>query len=270
MSTTEESYSTGSTTGLFGGADGRSVPDALDKHSKEPLHAQLSAIMRAKIYRREWPSRSAIPSEHELMARYGISRGTVRRAIKSLVDEGLLDQRMGRGTFVTPQEISHPAGVRPISFAESLHSQGLEFTTEVLDKEVGGAADDVAFELEIMPGDPVLFLRRVRRVDNKPIICQESWEALDLCPGYQDVDFAHESAFDAAERCSGKRIKSSKIRYTARLAGKEHGTYLECDESTAVLVLEQTIRFDDSKAFEWSLTWLKPGQAIVGTAVNGS
>lgn len=253
----------------FALAQGSSAPDELDRSSKEPLNEQLASLMRTKIYRGEWPSRSVIPSEHELMARYGVSRGTVRHAIKNLVDEGLLDQRMGRGTFVTPQEILHPAGIRPISFAESLHAQGLDFRTEVLAKERMGAPSDVASELEIEPGDPVLFLRRVRRVDGMPIICQESWEALEKCPGFDQVDFTKESAFDAVERCSHHHIKSSMIRYTARLAGKEHGGYLCCDAYTAVLVLEQNIRFDNGEAFEWSLTWLKPGQAIVGTAVNG-
>jgi DNA-binding GntR family transcriptional regulator len=240
----------------------------LVKTSSAPLHVQLSDILREKIYSREWGARTQIPSEHELMGSFGLSRGTVRRAIKSLVDEGLLVQSHGRGTFVAEPGISHPAGVRPLSFAESLHEQGKDFRTNVLDEYVVQSPDDVAHELELTPGDVVLFLRRVRTVDGDPVMCQESWSNLRECPGLDKVDFTRDSAFDAVQRCSGRKIKYSKIRYTARVAGKEHGDYLGCEETAPVLVLEQTIRLVDDVPIEWSLTWLKSGQAVVGTAVQ--
>lgn len=231
-------------------------------------HSRLSEIFREKIYSREWKANSKIPSEHQLMDQYGLSRGTVRHAIKTLVDEGLLVQRHGKGTFVTEFGISHPAGIRPISFAQSLRDQGKDFITLVLDKKVLQAPADVARELEMGKGDEALFLRRVRLVEGVPLICQESWTNLAVCPGYEKVRFEEEPAFDAAQRCSGKRIAYSRIRTTARLAGVEHGRYLRCDESAPLLVLEQTIRFSDRTPFEWSLTWLSSGQAVVGDAIQ--
>jgi DNA-binding GntR family transcriptional regulator len=246
----------------------QSVNSAFTKTPSALLHVQLSNILREKIYSHEWGERMQIPSEHELMDRYHLSRGTVRHAIKSLVDEGLLIQMHGRGTFVAEPGLSHPAGVRPLSFAASLHEQGKDFVTHVLDKRVMNAPDDVAYELEIEPGTAALFLRRVRTVEGEPVICQEGWSNLKECPGLDKVDFVHESAFDAVQECSGRRIVYSKIRYTARVAGKEHGDYLGCEETAPVLVLEQIIRLVDEVPIEWSLTWLKSGQAVVGTAVQ--
>lgn len=152
-------------------------------------HSRLSEIFREKIYSREWKANSKIPSEHQLMDQYGLSRGTVRHAIKTLVDEGLLVQRHGKGTFVTEFGISHPAGIRPISFAQSLRDQGKDFITLVLDKKVLPAPADVARELEMGEGDEALFLRRVRLVEGVPLICQESWTNLAVCPGYEKVRF---------------------------------------------------------------------------------
>ncbi|MCI1666020.1 MAG: GntR family transcriptional regulator [Atopobiaceae bacterium] len=253
----------------MGSADGGSASShPLTKTSSSPLHVQLSDLLREKIYSREWGSRKQIPSEHELMDMFDLSRGTVRRAIKSLVDEGLLVQMHGRGTFVAEPGISHPVGVRPLSFAESLHEQGKDFKTRVIYESVIQAPDDVAHELELEPGAPVLFLRRVRSVEGEPIMCQEGWSNLRECPGLDKVDYTQESAFDAVQRCSGRKIKYSRIRYTARVAGKEHGIYLACEETAPVLVLEQTIRLADEVPVEWSLTWLKSGQAVVGTAVQ--
>jgi DNA-binding GntR family transcriptional regulator len=59
-----------------------------------------------------------------------------------------------------------------------------------------------------------------------------------------------------------------KVRYTARAAGTEHAGYLHCDESAPLLVLEQTISFEDRTPFDWSLSWLTAGQAIVGEATQ--
>lgn len=240
----------------------------LEGASDSTYHARLSEIFREKIFSREWKANSKIPSEHQLMEQYGLSRGTVRHAIKTLVDEGLLVQRHGKGTYVREFGISHPAGIRPISFAQSLRDQGKDFITLVLDKKVLPAPADVARELEMEEGGKALFLRRVRLVEGVPLICQESWTNLAVCPGYDQVNFEVESGFDATQRCGGKRIVYSRIRTTARLAGVEHGRYLQCDESAPLLVLEQTIRFEDRTPVEWNLTWLSSGQAVVGDAVQ--
>lgn len=236
--------------------------------SSGTYHSQLSSLLREKIYSREWEARKKIPSEHQLMEEFGLSRGTVRHAIKTLVEEGLLVQVHGKGTFVTESALSHPAGVRPLSFAESLREQGKNFMTLVLDKKVLPAPSDVAHELRARKGAPFLFLRRVRLVDGTPLICQESWTNLEECPGYENANFEKESAFDAAQRCGARRIAYSRIRYTARVAGAEHGRYLKCDENAPLLVLEQNIRFSDGAPFEWSLTWLTHGQAVVGDAIQ--
>lgn len=238
----------------------------LSMSSSTPKHVQLADLLREKIYSKQWAVSSRIPSEHDLMSLFGVSRGTVRRAIKSLVDEGLLVQRHGRGTFVAKPEITHPAGMRPLSFAESLKQQGKDYVTHVIERRVTKAPADVARELGLETTDNVLLLRRLRTVDGEPVLCQESWSNLRACPGLDEVDYATTSMFDAVEMCSGKKIRYSDMRYRARVAGKEHGRMLGCEESAAVLVLEQNIHLENGVAIEWSSTWLTPGQAIVSKA----
>lgn len=266
-------------------AAGSFVPEASDRigygeshygfsqanHSEKTtpaLYTQLTDIIREKIYSREWAVKSKIPSEHELMAQYGLARGTVRRAISALVDEGLLVREHGRGTFVAEPGLSHAVESRPFSFAEALHNQGKVFNTAVVDEWVTPAPADVAIELDVPPHSDVMFLRRVRYVDDIPIMCQESWLSLQESPGLCDVDYKKESLFDAVERCSGRKIKYSKMRYAARIAGKEHGDLLACDETAAVLLLEQTISLADHRPVEWGTTWFRPGQSIVSNAVQ--
>ena len=102
----------------FGGAPqavaSRSTERSAGKAGSAPVYSQLAALLREKIGLHEWAPGSRIPSEHELMARFGISRGTVRRAISELVDEGFLVQVRGSGTFVSERALSHPAGERSL------------------------------------------------------------------------------------------------------------------------------------------------------------
>ncbi len=230
---------------------------------------QLANVLRERIYSKEWAPHALIPSEHMLMKDFGLSRGTVRRAIKVLVDEGLLVQRHGKGTFVAEPGITHAAGVHPISFAASLRAQGMDFVTNVLDKRIEPAPAEIAEALGIEPGSDVMFMRRVRTVEGEPVICQESWSNLKECPGLFYEDYTQATLFDAVERHSGRKIQVSRIRYSARIAGKEHGQLLGCDESAAVLLLEQTIYLMDGAPIEWSHTWLKPGQSVVGSSISG-
>ncbi|WP_303132218.1 UTRA domain-containing protein [uncultured Olsenella sp.] len=232
--------------------------------SEGPLHAQLASALRQAIATREWRQGDAIPSESELMARYGLSRGTVRRAIRTLVEEGLLVSRKGSGTFVTEGGLARPSVLRPLSFATLLHERGVAYVTEVLAKEVVEAPRSVASELGIAPSSPALFMRRLRSSGGSPLLCQESWSNLCACPGLDEADFARESLFDAVERCSGRRILRSSVRYLSCPVDEEHAAYLGCDDGDPILVLEQNIQLEDGTPIEWSLTWLGPGQSVAG------
>ncbi len=254
------------------GADAAPRPEAAvplrEAGTGQLLHELLAKLLRGRIISGEWPAGSRIMSEHALMERYGVSRGTVRRAIGMLVDEGLLVQRKGKGTFVTRSGVAHPGGARPLSFAHALKEQGLAFKTQVLAKEVLPAPAEVAQELGLETGEPVLFMRRVRTVEGRAIVCQESWENLGACPGLADSDFTKESLFDAVERCSGHEIALSNMRSSATCAGKEHGGYLALPAEAPVLLLEQTISLDNHVPIEWSLTWLRSDQSLMGVALQ--
>ncbi len=239
-------------------------PDALSADSPTPLHVQLADAMRQKIRAREWRRGSYIPSEAELMAGFGVSRGTVRRAIGTLASEGLLSSRKGSGTVVAAGGIVRTEGTRSFSFAASLRESGVRYATRVLDKEVLPAPASVAEVLQIDAGVPALFMRRVRSVSDHPVVCQESWSNLEACPHLDEADFEQESLFDAVERCSGGKITLSHMHYLPRLAGEEHSGYLDCLPTDPVIVLEQTIELAGATPIEWSHTWIGPRQSIVG------
>ncbi len=68
--------------------------------SFSPLYQQIKALITQRLQAGEWKAGETIPSEMELAARYGVSQGTVRKAIDELAAENLVVRRQGKGTFV--------------------------------------------------------------------------------------------------------------------------------------------------------------------------
>ena len=238
----------------------------MDRVANGTLHGSVSNFIRSKIYAKELAPNDRIPSEHQLMDQFDVSRGTVRKAIKTLVDEGLVVQEHGRGTFVSEPRVTRPGTDRPFSFAASLIDRGVAFQTSVLKKEQIPANADVAENLKIEVGDPVLRLLRVRYAGGRPIMVLDSWTPLQLCPGLMDLSFEGISLFDAIERTSGKHIAYSSMVYSARVAGKELARIMRLPENAPVLNLEQMMVLDDGRPVEWGDTMLGAGQKIVGMA----
>ena len=239
-----------------------------DTPSSEPLNVQLTNYMREKIYSHEWGAGEQIPTEMELVDLLGASRGTIKKAISVLVDEGLLVQTRGRGTFVTKRSITHPTSGVLLSFGESLRRQGIDYTTKVLREEVVPADEYASGILHIAMGAPTLRLDRVRAVGGEPIIYFESLINLRECPGLEKIDFERESLFGAFEKLSGKRIGYSHARYAAMVAGEERGRILEIESTAPVLHLNQLIYLVDDTPLESSNVWLRANRYVVGAVLQ--
>lgn len=237
------------------------------RQASEPLHAQVADYVREKVYARQWGVDEPIPSEHELASMLELSRGTVKKGIKTLVDEGLLVQHPGRGTFVTKPIMARPASGHLLSFAEAMGEQGIAHETQVVTRETCAASALCAEKLALEVGERYLYLERVRSVAGRPVMYIESHLNLRACPGLELADFTHESVFAAMERTSGLAIGRSRVAYRARVAGKRRGALLDCDEHAPILQMEQLVHLADDTPVEWGSVWLPANRCeIVGEA----
>lgn len=234
------------------------------------LYQQVSDFVREKIYAKEWGVDEPIPSEHELMEMLGLSRGTVQKGVRVLVDEGLLVQERGRGTFVTKPLMARPSSTRLLSFAETMDAQDIAYATRVVQKSVEPASAMCAEKLGIDPGTDHLFLARVRSVRGRPAMYIESHLNLEACPGLDAADFSQESVFAAVERTSGRSVGRSQMVYSACVAGKARGVWLECDEHAPVLNCDQLVFLEDDTPFEWGSVWLPANRCVISSETTRS
>jgi DNA-binding GntR family transcriptional regulator len=238
------------------------------KDSEVPLYLQVSEWIRENIYKGELGKGDRIPSENQIMEILHVSRGTVKKGVTMLVNEGLLVQVQGKGTFVKKENISYSLGEGLLSFAESLESQHLSFTTEVIDSHIEIASKSVAEKLRIKPGAPILYLKRVRSVDGERVMLIENRINISLCPGIVDVDFNKQNLFPTVEALTGQKIDYSESRYAAKIVGSERGHYLEVNEEAPVLHLEQLVFLENHMPFDLGNVWLKSDKYYLGTVLQ--
>lgn len=236
-----------------------------EKKDTSLLYVQVADYVREKIYSKEWGVDERIPSEHELMSMLHLSRGTVQKGIRSLVEEGLLVQQRGRGTFVIQPVMARPSSNQLHSFAESMNEQGIHFVTKVVERRCGKATNVCAKSLEIAVGDPYLYLMRVRFVSDEPVMLIESRINLNACPELEQVDYEQEGLFDAVERLSGQSVGTAEMTYSARAAGKRRGRWLQCSERSPVLDLDQLVRLADGTPIEWGSVWMPANRCVISS-----
>ena len=121
----------------------------INKFSSTPLYVQVKEWIRNQIYRKDLKSGDRIPSENEIMNILSVSRGTVRKAVELLINESVLEQIQGKGTYVKAENISYQLGYGLQSFAESLEMQHVKFTTEVITKRVEKANEYISGKLQV-------------------------------------------------------------------------------------------------------------------------
>jgi GntR family transcriptional regulator len=136
-------------------------------------YQQIAAELRRAVDRGEYPVGSALPSEGDLVTRYGVARGTVRQAIALLEQEGVVATRQGaRRTVlgsVPTQSFSEMQ-----SFSMWAVSQGHVPTARVLHKELRRATAADAERLSAPVGEEMLDLQRVRLLDGAPVMVERT------------------------------------------------------------------------------------------------
>jgi GntR family transcriptional regulator len=112
-----------------------------------------------------------LPPERELSAQFGIARMTLRQAIGELVVEGKVRRRQGSGTYVAPPKLVQPLGVLGHETATGQTNSGRRLVTA----EQLAADAELARDLDVDPGDPVVHIERLMLVDDEPMSLESSY-----------------------------------------------------------------------------------------------
>lgn len=146
---------------------------ALSPGSPLPLYLQLARHFRRLIGEGTLRPDEALPAERALAERLNVSRVTLRRALQTLVEDGLVDQRPRAGTFVRRVHVEQ-ALTFLTGFTDDMRQRGFTPGSRWLDRTVAIATPDEVAALGIAPGETVSRLWRVRLADGNPLALERA------------------------------------------------------------------------------------------------
>ena len=214
----------------------------LNNSSSTPLYDQLKQILKESIDQGIYKSGDRLPNETELCESYGVSRITVRRAIQDLSDEGFLERKQGKGTFVTRTKIAREM-VSIDGFTDFSKQLGKNPSKRVLACEEIKATPEIAEALKIAVDSPVLRLVRIMSIDQQPFTLDIAHYSLERFPNLFSHFAEHESTYDVLKNVYHINIQSgsSKKITTVITASSMEAEYLDCEVGETLFNIDKTV-----------------------------
>lgn len=171
-----------------------------------PLWQQVLDDLERRLAEGEIVDR--FPTDRELCEHYGVSRHTVREAVRRLRARGLVERHRGRGSFVNDARLVQPLGGL-YSLYDAVERQGLPQRSEVLFLGVDRDAE-AAGRLGLRPGADLVRLQRLRFAGDDPLALDSVWLPADLGRPLLEVDFTRTALYEQLRERSGVRIDAAE------------------------------------------------------------
>ncbi|TNF16444.1 MAG: GntR family transcriptional regulator [Pseudomonadales bacterium] len=227
---------------------------ALGHDERLPLYQRLRDEMLAKIAAGEWLPGEAIPTEAELTRQYGVAVGTVRKAVETLVAEGLLLRAQGRGTFVRRPNFDGSL----FRFFRQVSASGQPQVPEsrILDCRLASADAAAGQALKLADGEQCVHLQRLRLIDGRPLFHERIWLPASRFEALLDVapaDFP-QLLYPFYEQHCGQRIASAQETLTVSAADDELAATLDVACGSPAVAIERTALGYDRTPLEYRLS----------------
>jgi GntR family transcriptional regulator len=213
---------------------------SVDRHSPVPLYFQVAQHLEQAIDSGALQPGTLLLNEIDLADSLSLSRPTMRRAMQSLVEKGLVVRRRGIGTRVVQPKVRRPLELS--SLYDDLARSGQAPTTEVLSFAMVPAAAEVAEKLRVDEGAEVLELVRLRAGGGKPIAKMTNYLPANLV-GFAAEDLVARGLYDLI-RGQGVTLHSAFQSIGARTATAADAKLLQEPRGAALLTMER-VTYDD-------------------------
>jgi GntR family transcriptional regulator len=215
-----------------------------------PVYVRIRETLRDEITKGILRRGERLPPEHELAARFSVSRMTIRESIEDLVNEGLLYRRHGVGTFVAFPHLQRDH-TRLTSFFDKAEEEGVSVRAELLSLEVMPAKAVIARALDLPPGSRVIRIRTLRYADDVPITVHEAYVPQKPFASIVNENLEAQHLWTLYEKC-GYKVKRAIQRLEAREADRELAELMKIREGAPILFKERTVYAEDGTPVEFT------------------
>lgn len=217
--------------------------------SAQPLYAQIKDIIKQRIVDGEYTVHERLPSESEMMKVFGVSRITVRQALRDLHTEGLVFSVQGKGTFV-----SRPKVVQDIQtlkgFGEAMNPQGYETSTRVIGVNEVRAPGDVAEALELNRNSSIIELTRIRYLNREPISLDHSFYPVEIGKELLGRDLTQD-IFPMLENECGIELGHAEVKIESILANEDLAEKLNVSVASPILRIQRLVLSKSGKPIDF-------------------
>jgi GntR family transcriptional regulator len=220
--------------------------------SRLPLYVRLRDVLTRRITAGEWAPDEAIPAESGLAEAYGVSLGTMRKALQQLVDEGLLERRQGSGTYVRRARFDRSL-FRFFRHGAAAIGDGAIPASRILRREIVPASALPDAALGLAADEQVIRLQRLRLWDDKPFLAEDI--AVPLGPMTRLMDTPTDQfgplLYPTYEALCGQIIARAHEELTVVPADGVVGRLLRCPVGTPMIEIRRTAFLHDDRPIEW-------------------
>ena len=218
------------------------------RFSNRPLYLQLRDALSERIAGGEWKPGSAIPNESDLAREFGVSAGTMRKALDLMESERLLTRRQGRGTFVNDQTSDELAA----RFSNLRALDGSRVCGEVMSAEVSEGVADVqeCQRLALRPGDDVYRIHRVRHHRGQVYLVEDASLPAPLFPGLPEKTSVADRIIVLAQEY-GLLLGKAAERVSLGAATPAVAEALGVSAGSPIMVLDRVVMALDGRPIEW-------------------
>jgi DNA-binding GntR family transcriptional regulator len=221
------------------------------------IYQQITGWMRQQISSGNWPEHFRLPSEIDLANELEVSRGTVRKAIRQMIDDGSLVSIHGKGTFVASSTLEQPIAEQLVGFSEALLERNIPYTTRVIRQELVVPEQRIVSLLAAGPAAPVFLLERVRSVRQTPVAYFINQINTRRCPGIETVDFTRYRLFYTLEETYHLELGLGQRTFQAQSADERVAEMLNISSCDPVMYMEQLLYLRDGQPIEFSMVWYR-------------
>ncbi|RLV02903.1 GntR family transcriptional regulator [Streptococcus iniae] len=213
-----------------------------------PAYIKIHDAIKKDIDNGVWPIGDRLPSERDLSEHFQVSRMTLRQAVTLLVEEGILERRIGSGTYVASHRVQEKMR-GTTSFTEIVHSQGKPPSSKLLSYQKQLASDTEIKELNLQKTDYVIRMERVRYADKLPLVYEVASIPEKYITNVKRQDITEH--FFKTMVANGYEIGKSRQTIYAKTASERVANYLAVSRGHAILALTQVSYFTNGNPFEY-------------------
>jgi len=219
--------------------------------SFQPLYEQIKSLITRSLVAGEWKPGEAIPSEMELAKRYGVSQGTVRKAVDALANEYILVRHQGKGTFVA----THTAPNQQYRFlrVRDDSNEVVHPTTSFIGLEKIKADAAIAATLGVRVGTTIATIKRVLIFAGRPLIFDQIYLVNAEFGGLTmaALEASRGSIYSYLETTYGTRMIRAEEKIKSVAADKVAAKYLNVRVGAPLLSIDRVAYTYGDKPVEW-------------------